>query len=340
MSDAAFGEQLKREREMRGVSLEEVSKATRIGVRFLEAIEAGRWEQLPGGVFNRGFIRAIGRFLGLDEDNLIAEYAMETKDAPRVSVLDKRLQQTARAPIAGVAVVVLLLVAAGYFAVRHGGPHVREWARSRWNGQKREALNASQNPPAPLPIAHPADSHPATGAAASMPGVAPRPAPIIPPAGGQPTPATGGGTDLPPINQPAVADNKPGVTTPGQASGATVAAGAAPATNDGAKNATPLGDAARNEAASDFVLALRMHSPSHVIVTQDGYRMLDKTLDAGETRTYFGKQQYDVTVEDAGAIAVTLNGKSIPFPAGAAGATPHLTLRRTGAAPAETSNPN
>jgi cytoskeletal protein RodZ len=339
MSGAAFGEQLKREREMRGVSLEEVSKATRIGVRFLEAIEAGRWEQLPGGIFNRGFIRAIGRFLGLNEDNLIAEYAMETKDVPRVSVLDKPAQQTARAPIAG-AVVVLLLVAAGYFAVRHGGPHVREWVRSRWNGQKTESLNASQNPPAPLPIAHPADSHPATGAAASMPGMAPGTAPIIPPAGGQPTPATGGGTALPALNQTTVADNKPGVTTPGRASGATVAAGAAPATNDGAKNATPLGDAASNEGAGDFGLALRMHSPSHVTVTQDGYRMLDKTLDAGETRTYFGKQQYDVTVEDAGAIAVTLNGKSIPFPAGASGATPHLTLRRTGAAPAETHNPN
>ena len=63
---------------MRGVSLEEISAATRISTRFLEAIESEQWDQLPGGVFNRGFIRSIARFLGLDEDGLVAEYALET----------------------------------------------------------------------------------------------------------------------------------------------------------------------------------------------------------------------------------------------------------------------
>ena len=79
MPATPFGEHLKREREMRGVSLEEISAATRISTRFLEAIEAEQWDQLPGGVFNRGFIRSIARFLGLDEDGLVAEYALETK---------------------------------------------------------------------------------------------------------------------------------------------------------------------------------------------------------------------------------------------------------------------
>ena len=78
MSSTPFGEHLKREREMRGVSLEEISAATRIGTRFLEAIEKDQWDQLPGGVFNRGFIRSIARFLGLDEDSLVAEYALGT----------------------------------------------------------------------------------------------------------------------------------------------------------------------------------------------------------------------------------------------------------------------
>jgi cytoskeletal protein RodZ len=78
MSATPFGEHLKREREMRGVSIEEVSAATRISTRFLEAMENDQWERLPGGVFNRGFIRSIARFLGLDEDGLVAEYALET----------------------------------------------------------------------------------------------------------------------------------------------------------------------------------------------------------------------------------------------------------------------
>jgi cytoskeleton protein RodZ len=80
MSSTPFGENLRREREMRGVSLEEISAATRIGTRFLQALEADQWDQLPGGVFNRGFIRAVARYLGLDEDSLVAEYALEAKN--------------------------------------------------------------------------------------------------------------------------------------------------------------------------------------------------------------------------------------------------------------------
>ena len=77
-STSPFGEHLKREREMRGVSLEEVSSATRISTRFLVAIESGQWNQLPGGAFNRGFIRSTSRYLGLDEDGMVAEYSLET----------------------------------------------------------------------------------------------------------------------------------------------------------------------------------------------------------------------------------------------------------------------
>ncbi|MGB7284409.1 MAG: RodZ domain-containing protein [Candidatus Acidiferrum sp.] len=74
MASGTFGERLKREREMREVSLKEVTAATRIGSRFLEALENEQWEKLPGGIFNRGFVRAIARYLGLDEENLLAEY--------------------------------------------------------------------------------------------------------------------------------------------------------------------------------------------------------------------------------------------------------------------------
>ncbi len=82
MTKSTFGEHLKREREMRGVSLDEISAATRIGTRFLEALENEQWDRLPGGVFNRGFVRAVARFLGLDEESLVAEYALATNDRP------------------------------------------------------------------------------------------------------------------------------------------------------------------------------------------------------------------------------------------------------------------
>jgi cytoskeletal protein RodZ len=78
-STSPFGEHLRREREMRGVSLAEISSATRISTKFLEAIENGKWDELPGGAFNRGYIRSTSRYLGLDEDGMVAEYALETK---------------------------------------------------------------------------------------------------------------------------------------------------------------------------------------------------------------------------------------------------------------------
>jgi len=80
MTKAGFGEHLKREREMRGVSLDEICAATRIGNRFLEALENEEWDRLPGGVFNRGFVRAVARFLGLDEEAFVAEYMLATSE--------------------------------------------------------------------------------------------------------------------------------------------------------------------------------------------------------------------------------------------------------------------
>ncbi len=74
MARGNFGERLKRERELREVSLEEITSATRIGPRFLEALENEEWEKLPGGVFNRGFVRSVARYLGLDEESFLAEY--------------------------------------------------------------------------------------------------------------------------------------------------------------------------------------------------------------------------------------------------------------------------
>ncbi len=69
-----FGEDLRRARESRGTSLEEVSKATRISVRLLEAIEQERFDQLPGGVFRTSFVRQYAHAAGLDEEQTVAAF--------------------------------------------------------------------------------------------------------------------------------------------------------------------------------------------------------------------------------------------------------------------------
>jgi cytoskeleton protein RodZ len=122
MTKGTFGESLKREREMRGVTLDEISAATRIATRFLKAIENEEWDQLPGGVFNRGFVRAVARYLGLDEENIVAEYTLAVGDRPSVPVW------TGSPPVVTpeqpwlawiiAAVVILALLAGGWYGTQ------------------------------------------------------------------------------------------------------------------------------------------------------------------------------------------------------------------------------
>ena len=72
-----FGEELKRERELRGIGLREVAEATKVNIRYLEAMERDDFEHLPGGVFNRGFVRAYAQFIGVDPDAMVNAYLME-----------------------------------------------------------------------------------------------------------------------------------------------------------------------------------------------------------------------------------------------------------------------
>jgi cytoskeletal protein RodZ len=70
----SFGENLRRERELRGVSLREISDNTKITMRFLEALEEDRVELLPGGLFPRSFVRQYAAFVGLDPDRAVADF--------------------------------------------------------------------------------------------------------------------------------------------------------------------------------------------------------------------------------------------------------------------------
>lgn len=71
---ATFGEDLRREREIRGISLKEISDATKISKRFLEALERNDHKTLPAPVFTRGFVREYARYVGLNAEELVNRY--------------------------------------------------------------------------------------------------------------------------------------------------------------------------------------------------------------------------------------------------------------------------
>ena len=67
-------------REARGIALRDISEQTRISMRYLEAIESDDYRRLPGGIFNRSFIRAYAKFIGYDEAQAIDEYGVTLRE--------------------------------------------------------------------------------------------------------------------------------------------------------------------------------------------------------------------------------------------------------------------
>ncbi len=81
----SLGEELKQAREERGIKLREIADATHIGLRFLQAIEADDYSILPGGIFNRSFVRSYARYVGLDEEYVLTRYNQQVEAQERES---------------------------------------------------------------------------------------------------------------------------------------------------------------------------------------------------------------------------------------------------------------
>jgi cytoskeleton protein RodZ len=118
---------------MRGVSLDEIAESTKIGTRSLRALEEDDFDKLPGGIFNKGFVRAYARFLGLDEEQTVADFdaAWKEYEAARRPVQmpepEEESSGDSRLPWLLVAALVLVvLLAAGWFVKRHNRSGSRE----------------------------------------------------------------------------------------------------------------------------------------------------------------------------------------------------------------------
>ena len=130
---SSFGETLKRERELRQISLREISEATKINLRYLDALERDDFKHLPGGVFNKGFVRAYAQFIGIDPETMVTAYLEEDgrqqARAARVGGAAHSAPEPAepasasgvRVWIAALVVVLILIVlAAGLTALGYG----------------------------------------------------------------------------------------------------------------------------------------------------------------------------------------------------------------------------
>ncbi len=120
----SFGEQLKREREKRSITLDDISVTTKISIRLLRALEEDHFEQLPGGIFNKGFVRAYAKSVGLDADQIVADYLVASGEdqpapsplpepPPRREDVEVHRDENAWSVPWGTLAIVLLMVALG-----------------------------------------------------------------------------------------------------------------------------------------------------------------------------------------------------------------------------------
>ena len=128
--ESSLGTRLRQAREARGVSLRELSDQTRIARRYLEAIEQDDYKELPGGIFNRSFIKAYARAVGFNEAEAVAAYTEvarahgEEPDELPTSRQSSRIYMdgdTSRSPLvtALLSLIILAIISLGIYAGLH-----------------------------------------------------------------------------------------------------------------------------------------------------------------------------------------------------------------------------
>lgn len=126
-----FGEELRKERESRKVTLQSITDATKISRRYLMALETGEFDHLPGGVINKGIVRSYARVVGLDEEEWVCHFMsayqnsgqLKDDDASWIAFAEnvgrnrplKGDLPRMRLKWAGVVVLLVVLAALGWF---------------------------------------------------------------------------------------------------------------------------------------------------------------------------------------------------------------------------------
>lgn len=155
----SFGTWLRRQREIREISLREVAERTKISLRYLEAMEEDRFDVLPAPVFAKGFLREYARYVGLSADDVVNHYlAVHRPDSGEASRQEGRRGGRNQSWVYGIvlfAAALLLLGLVGFLAF--SAERGRKPASRLTPPQA--PLTPSESPSAPLP---PAAAPPAT----------------------------------------------------------------------------------------------------------------------------------------------------------------------------------
>ena len=260
------------------MTLEQISASTKIGTRLLQALEEDKFNQLPGGIFNKGFVRAYSHCLGLDEDQTVAEYLEASGDAPpprtEIPIREdeareneehlRRLEASSegslhRVPWGWFAAFLLVIAIALSLWNRHQREHARQ------------PLHVTPTSAEQLPASQGSGESGSSSTAADLSNS------TTPPTTANPNAAS------------------PVTVGQGAASGAAVSGTAASAA------ATP----------GEFTVAIQAREESWVEITADGKAVPSELLPAGSERTVRGQKEIVVKAGNAGGVDFRFNGKKL-----------------------------
>ena len=261
-----LGDKLRKERERQNLTVKDVEKGTSIRALYIECIEKGDYQQLPGEVYTKGFIRNYATFLKLDADALVRQYTEEnhpeeiaekeaaaareaTESAKREETAPfstgddyrRRLEDSHRNQNNMVLVAIILLVVAGgaFFMLSgddsHGKPSAQQTAQTSSQKKPSTATTTQQQ-----------------------------------------------ATQTPQVTQ------KPQQT---------------------AQNAGNASAAAKPASEVDVTATYADRCWTQVIA--DGEVVYEGTIEAGKTMSWKGKERVEFTAGNAGAVELTVNGKSL-----------------------------
>jgi cytoskeleton protein RodZ len=291
----SFGEKLKLEREKRKITLEQISLSTKIGIRMLQALEEDKFNELPGGIFNKGFVRAYSRFVGLDEDQTIADYLQASGDAlpasaelasretgsgedgtrenqEKVSRLEARADLPPRQLPWGVFAAVLLVVAL---------------ALSFWSHRRREHTRQSdRSGEVSVGVSPGASGGTSVGTSVEESGAG------SPPSG---SPTSGSPREV------LSTTNSPTTASPNGESGPS------PVT----KTSHDLAPASPAATPGEFTVVIQAREDSWISITADGKTISSELLPPGSERVARGRKEIIVRAGNAGGVDFRFNGKKL-----------------------------